>query len=109
MKRFFLILIPLIAGAFVFAMIHYNEPPQQVWKRLVDYAQELIQPTPAASPTPTPTPAPTPEAIPTPAPEPTTTPTPTPPPDPLAWLREHKDYWPKEVVVYEAVEFPVVF
>jgi len=37
------------------------------------------------------------------------TPTPAPPPDPLAWILEHKAYWPKETVITEAVEFPVVF
>ncbi len=86
-------------------MVRFHESPQQTWKRLVDYVREWTQP--KAEPTPTPAPAPTP--TPTPTPEPTATPTPTPPPDPLAWILEHKDYWPKEVVIHEAVDFPVVF
>jgi pullulanase len=47
-------------------------------------------------PSPTPTLAPQPSA------------TPAPRPDPLAWLIEHKERWPKEVTLREVVEFPAV-
>ena len=29
-------------------------------------------------------------------------------PDPIAWLVQHKDYWPKEVILRQPMEFPAV-
>ncbi|MGB8353061.1 MAG: alginate lyase family protein [Chthoniobacteraceae bacterium] len=107
MRRFFLSLIVLAAGALFCATIHYEESPQRVLKRLLRYAG-MLEPQQTPSPTPVPPPMPTPEATPTPSPT-VTPPPPTPPPDPLAWILEHKDYWPKEVVLLKEVEFPAMF
>ena len=100
--KFLLLLLLLAAGGFGYAMVRYDESPQQVWKRLMDYVEKFTQPAPAPTPTPTPTPSPTPRPTPTPTPAPT-------PVDPLSWIIEHKDYWPKEVTLLESTEFPVVF
>jgi hypothetical protein len=99
----FLLTLLVLAGAgFGYAMMHFDESPQQVWKRLVDFVETMTKPAPAATPTPAPTPisTPTPEPVATPeaTPEPTATPTPT-PVDPLAWLLEHKERAPKEVTL----------
>ncbi|HEY8932961.1 MAG TPA: discoidin domain-containing protein [Rariglobus sp.] len=49
----------LLAGAgFGYAMMRFNESPQQVWKRLVDVAERLTQPDPPPVPPPAPAPAP---------------------------------------------------
>ena len=88
--KFLLTLIVLAGAGFGYAMVHFNESPQQVWKRLLDVVETMMKPAPVPTPipeaaTPTPTPSPTPEAT----PEPPVTPTPTPTPvDPLAWLLE---------------------
>jgi len=97
---FVLMLIVLACAGFGYAMVHFNESPQQVWQRLVDFVQTLGKPAPAPTPTPEPTPTSTPTLAPTPeaTPEPTATPAPT-PVDPLAWLLEHKERAPKEVVL----------
>jgi len=109
-----LLFLVILAGSFGLAAWHFNESPQQLFVRLAKFVQTMAQP----ASTPSPTPAPTPEATPTPVPTPaiTLTPTPTPlptatptPEDPMTWLLEHKDYWPKEVVLKEAVNFPAVF
>ncbi len=106
--KFLLLVLFLMLGAFIYAKVHLGESPQQLWNRLV----EMVFPPPAPAPPPTPTPTPTP------TPEPSPSPTPTPPPvaeatpthvDPLSWILEHKNYWPKEVTLLEATKFPVVF
>ena len=104
-----LLLLLLLVAAFGYAMYRYQESPQQVWQRLLNYVEEFIHPKPAPTPTPTPTATPIPAATPTPVATPTPTPVPTPPPDPLAWLLMHKDHWPKAVVLKVPVEFPAVF
>jgi hypothetical protein len=99
-----LLLIVLGAAGFLYATIHFNESPQQIWKRFID-AVTLVRPSASPSPTPTPTPvpAPIPAAPSTPTPlVPFATPTPTPaatPVDPLAWLLEHKGRAPKEITL----------
>lgn len=40
--------------------------------------------------------------------EPEETPEPTPRPDAIAWLVQHKNYWPKEVILLRPVDFPAV-
>jgi rhamnogalacturonan endolyase len=66
------------------------------------------------APSPTPEAAPTPEPIakasPTAIPEATAigTPVPSATPDSVAWLAGHKDLWPKQVVLLQATQFPVV-
>jgi hypothetical protein len=101
---FLLLLLVLAGGGFAYAMVHFNESPQQVWNRLVQYADAMVKPspTPEATPVPTPTPSTTETPAPTPVsestPEPTATPSPT-PIDPLTWLIEHKDRAPKEITL----------
>jgi hypothetical protein len=101
----FLLLLLILAGAgFGYAMVHFNESPQQVWNRLVTYAEAMVKPVPTPEPTPastpTPSPTPTPVSTPEPTPEPTATATPSPTPvDPLGWLMENKDRAPKEVTL----------
>ncbi|MEO7934388.1 MAG: alginate lyase family protein [Chthoniobacterales bacterium] len=107
-----LTLLVLAGAGFGYAMVHFDESPQQVWKRLVDLVETTMAkpapvPTPTPEPTPIPTPAPAPSPTPEATPEPTATPTPT-PVDPLAWLLEHKERAPKEVTLVAAQEFPAV-
>lgn len=104
--RFVLVLLVLAIAACGGAMIYFHETPQQFWKRLVEWFDAFAQPKRAPLPSPTPTPTATPAPAPTPVPE--ATPTPPLPPDPLAWLAEHRNYWPKEVVLSKEVEFPAV-
>jgi len=100
--KFLLTLLVLAGAGFGYAMVHFHESPEQVWKRLLGLVETMTKPAPVPTPTPaptpistpTPTPAPTPEAT----PEPTATPTPT-PVDPFAWLLEHKERAPKEVAL----------
>ncbi len=85
-------------------MVHFNESPEQVWKRLVDFVETMVKPAPAPTPTPEPaqssTPAPEPAATPESTPEPAATPEATPTPvEPIAWLLEHKAQTPKEVTL----------
>ncbi|MDD5199075.1 MAG: hypothetical protein PHC88_04670 [Terrimicrobiaceae bacterium] len=115
MKRAFLFLLILLAVLFGAVMFFNNESPRAAAKRIADSAGKMIRewtatPTPTPTPIPSPTPAqapiPTPTAAPTPPPTPA--PTPTPRPEPLAWLLEHRESWPKEVVLIEAADFPIV-
>jgi hypothetical protein len=107
--KFLRALVVLAVGAFGYAMFHFDESPQQVWKRLVDAVEAMLKPEPAPTPAPTPTPTPTPTPAPEPEPEPEPTITPAPKaPDPLAWLLENPAYWPKEVTLLKAMEFPVL-
>ena len=122
-KRLLFLLIIALIGGFLFVMIRNNESPQQAWQQILTPLETLIAPKPAPTPVPTPTPTPTsaPSATPTPAPTPTPTPaatptplptpvpTPTPLPDPIAWLKEHKESWPKEVLTTGEVEFPLLY
>jgi len=101
----FLLLLLILAGAgFGYAMVHFNESPQQVWNRLIQYAEAMVKPAPTPAATPVSTPAPSPTSTPTPAPTPESTPEPTAtasptPVDPLAWLIEHKERAPKEITL----------
>ena len=116
--KFLLLLILLAAGAFGYATYHFNESPQQVCEWLIGYIGSFTKRAPNLSPPPTsttaviPTPASTPAVIPTPTPtltsEPPATPTAT-PIDPLSWIVAHKDYWPKEVILLEPTEFPLIY
>src|SRR5689334_11884051 len=92
--KFLLLLIVLAAGGFGYAMYVWKTSPEQTWARLRTRAEEFVRQklTPAATPTPTPE----------------QTPTPTPRPDPMAWLIEHKENWPKEVILSAPQEFPAV-
>lgn len=107
--RFFLYMLVLTSIAFGYAMFSYQESPQQVWKRIVNsFCPEETKL--ASIPTPTPTPTPVTVPVPTPASEPTATsvPTPSPSQNPLVWLLEHKNRWPKVVNLTEPQAFPAV-
>ena len=100
--KLLLMLLVLAGAGFGYAMVHFKESPEQVWKRLVDFVETMVKPAPVPTPTPAPTPVPTATPTPTPTPEatPEATATPTPTPvDPLAWLLEHKELAPKEVAL----------
>ena len=92
---FLLLLIVLGAGAFEYAMYRWHESPQQTWKHLTIFVQRFVKEKLAPEPAPSPEEA----AKATPAPA---------RPDPIAWLVEHKDYWPKGVILRQPVEFPAV-
>jgi hypothetical protein len=108
--KFLLVVVLLAGGAFGFACYHFNEPPRQVWQRVVVYVEKQIQPTapsPIARPTPNPPP---PVAIRPPAPlPPTNVIAPPPPPDPLTWVLEHKDQSPQEVILLADTVFPIIY
>ena len=81
-------------------MMHrWKTTPQETLKRMVTSAQQYLegQPTPAPGDEeeedelPTGTTKPRPAAV-----------------DPIPWLVDHKEYWPKEVILREAQEFPAV-
>jgi pullulanase len=93
----FLIFILLIAGAFGYAMHRFHESPAQVWTRLTTFIERVTGGELAAEPSPA-------EEEETPPPKVAATPR----PDPLPWLVPHKDYWPSEVILREALEFPAV-
>jgi pullulanase len=88
---FLLLLIVVLLGGFGYAMYRFQESPAQVWDRLTSFVRDLMERQPAPEPSPV-------EEI----------ATPTPRPDPIAWLIDHKEYWPKEVVLREAFQFPAV-
>jgi hypothetical protein len=69
--KFLLTLVVLAGAGFGYAMVRFNESPQQVWKRLADAIETWARP--AAAPTPASTP-PAPELPPTPQPAPSETP-----------------------------------
>jgi endoglucanase len=111
-----LVLVLLLAGAYGYAMYHYNESPQQVWNRLVSHVNNLISPPPPPPPPlppkptppplpPPPPPPPTPQPVPTPPPPPK----PAPEPDPLTWILEHKEHWPKQVTLHADTMFPIIY
>lgn len=107
----FLLFAGLIAaGAFGYTMYRYQESPRQVWKRIDELLRGKPAPTPAIvrTPVPMPTLAPVPEATPLPEATPVAPVTPDPGPDPIAWLLERKNRWPREVKLLQPQDFPVV-
>jgi regulation of enolase protein 1 (concanavalin A-like superfamily) len=66
--RFLKLFVLLAAGGFGYAMYHFDESPQQVWKRITD---RIGSPASVPAPTPTPTPVPAPTPAPTAPPQPT--------------------------------------
>jgi pullulanase len=93
-----LLLIVLGGGAFRYAMYRWQESPRQVWTRLTTAIERYT----GGEATPEPSPSEEEQEIP--PPRVATTPR----PDPLPWLVEHKEYWPAEVILREAQEFPAV-
>lgn len=97
----------LIAGAFLYAGYHFQEPPEKIWERLVGWGSSKIRSAEAQKPVETPAvespPAP---ATPNPGPASETPPKmavepekPSAEPDVLAWLLEHKERAPKEITL----------
>ena len=87
----------------MYAMYRFQESPDQVWNRLTSYVERYIPREPAKIAEPKSEPAEEVEET----PEPSAAPAPA-RPDPLPWLVEHKEYWPDEIILREAVEFPAV-
>jgi pullulanase len=92
---FLLLVVILGAGAFSYAMYRWQTSPAQTWDRLTTSVRHFVKE--QFAPAPTPSPEETAKATPAPA-----------RPDPIAWLLEHKDYWPKEAILRQPVEFPAV-
>ncbi len=88
-----LLAIVLILGGFGYAMYRFQETPQQTWDRLTTMARELLRKEEPPIEL---------EAVPDETPEPTVR------PDAIAWLAQHKEYWPKEVILLRPVDFPAV-
>src|SRR5687767_6889089 len=65
---FLLVLALLAAAGFGYAMFHFQESPQQVWKRIVDQIESFTEPAPTPAPTPSPIATPSPTPTPEPAP-----------------------------------------
>jgi hypothetical protein len=68
--KFLLTLVVLAGAGFGYAMVRFNESPQQVWKRLVDAVEAWTKPDTAPTPAST---TPVPELAPPPQPTPTET------------------------------------
>ena len=98
------ILLFLLAGALAVLLIfpREGESPRQLVERMVEWVRSQWQP---PEPVPEPTPVPTPGPVPEPTPEPV--PTPSAEETAWQWLRENKQYWPAEVKLVVAREFPV--
>lgn len=109
-----LLLLAAIAGMAVFWFNSWRgeRPVDRALRDLADLLIEQVQRVLGSPPPPTPAPAPTPEPTPTPTPSPTAEPTPEPEPaapSPVAWLAEHPERWPKELLLTSETEFPAVF
>ena len=114
--KFLLALLLLAAAGLGYAKYRYGQSPTQVWQSLAAYVRgsnETPAPPPATTPSSSlaPTPAPAPAETPLPAATAAATPTlaTTPAPDPLAWIAQHRERWPREVQLLEPVEFPAVY
>ncbi|MCU1294588.1 MAG: pullulanase, type, partial [Bryobacterales bacterium] len=94
----FFVFILLVAGAFGYAMHRFHESPRQVLNRLTTAIERYTGGEPTQEPSPSE------EEEETPNPKVAATPR----PDPLLWLVEHKDYWPKQVILREPTDFPAV-
>ncbi len=92
--RFFCIVIILGAAGFGYAMYRWHQLPERTWQQLQTTVEKFIRENLAPAPSSTP--------------EPTASPTATPRVDPIVWLIEHKEHWPKEVILRGSMEFPAV-
>ncbi len=95
-----LFFIVLSAAAFAYAMYKWQESPRQVWNRLMlsverFTSEKFTEAPPPATPQEKEEEAPPPKHV-------------TPHQDPLAWLVEHREYWPNEIILRESLEFPAV-
>jgi 1,4-alpha-glucan branching enzyme len=107
-----IVILGLLGGAgWGFNQWRGERPPLDALRDAANSALEwisnLVQPPKPPAPAPTPTPTPTPEPTPTPTPTPEPTPEPTPTlPDPVSWLMNNVDRWPKELVLRQTATFP---
>ena len=115
-RKFIVTVVLLTTAAFAFACYYFNQPPQQVCQRLVDYAEKQIQPpAPVAKPAAGALPAPKPVAmqplatLPVPMTNIVTAPAPPPPPDPLTWILDHKERSPQEITLRSDTRFPIIY
>src|SRR3954469_23428951 len=87
-----LFLLMVLAGSgFVYLMYRFQESPGQTADRVTSYLRDWL-----------------PRQIETAPEQPEQTPEPTVRPDPIAWIKQHKDRWPAEVILREAFQFPAV-
>ncbi|HEY4285174.1 MAG TPA: type I pullulanase [Chthoniobacterales bacterium] len=89
---FLSLLFVVVVGGFGYAMYRHQESPRETWNRLETMARELFQekqPIELNS-------------------EPEEIPEPTVRPDAIAWLMQHKNYWPKQVILLRPVDFPAI-
>ena len=92
--RLILVVLAAAVAAVGLKVYRWHESPAQTWKHLTGAIERFVRQKLGS------------EAAPT--PERTAAPTATPRPDPIAWLIEHKDRWPKEVILRDPFEFPAV-
>ena len=117
MGNFLLLTALLMASGLGYARYRYHESPLQIWQDLVIYVRHSADS--ATGPSETPSPASTPALATTPSPTvkpafvlaPAATPesAATPLPDPLAWIVQHRERWPRELQLVQATEFPAVY
>ena len=89
-------LLVIAAAVFGYAMYRWHERPRETWKHLTKVVEAFVRQNLAPAPSPAPVTT-----------KPEATPAPT-RPDPIAWLIEHQERWPKEVILREPMEFPAV-
>ena len=111
--RLVLVLALLVAAGLGYAKYRYDRSPLQVWQDLTAYfagrTEPPATPPPVATPTPSLAPTATPALAAAPSPVLTPEPTSTPAPDPLAWIAQHRERWPRETQLLEPAEFPAVY
>jgi pullulanase len=90
----FILLLLMAAGISGYVMYRWHQTPAEAWQHLTLVVQQFVRQNFAPRPSPPPELTPTPRA--------------TPRVDAMAWLIEHKDRWPKEVILREPMEFPAV-
>lgn len=116
MIRVLLAVIAVAAGTWAFLHYKDRQPSPQVIQIAIPSQpiQEPAKPETSTAPTalpppaPDPAPAPAPEASASPPPEPAPAEVAAPKPDPLEWILTHKDFWPKQVTLLTATQFPIV-
>lgn len=108
MGKLLLFLLLLALGALGFAIFHFQESPQGLWRRAVaSFERPAGHQSKAPPPAPVPTPAPTPVVEPSPTPAPTPVPTPK-EEDPVAWILANPSHCPKEVTLLQTRKFPLI-
>src|SRR3954469_4840355 len=87
-----LLLLILAAAGFVYLMYRFQESPQQTANRLTVFARGFLQRHTETTTDQSPEQPPAPSIR----------------PDAIAWLKQHKEHWPSEVILREPFQFPAV-